>query len=147
MAMLTPIRLLLVRHLMSEKETLGYLYTIQSNGKVFNSFATLELPWKDNERGISCVPEGEYPIILERSSKFRMTLWELKDVPNRSEVKIHPANYTSQIEGCIALGTDFSDINEDGIIDVINSRHAFKNFQYTMAGQKESTIKIVNYAK
>ena len=41
------------------KETIGYSH--YSNG--FDSLAlnTLELPWKNNQENISCIPIGTYP--------------------------------------------------------------------------------------
>lgn len=65
---------------------------------------TLERPWRNNEPKISCVPQGTYPMVLEHSAKFQRPLWELKDVPGRSEVKLHAANRASELEGCIAPG-------------------------------------------
>lgn len=65
---------------------------------------TLERPWKDNEPQTSCVPLGRYPMRLEHSPAFNRLLWELKDVPGRSEIKIHPANRVAELKGCIALG-------------------------------------------
>ena len=74
--------------------------------------ATMEPPWAGNARGLSCVPPGRYPLVLERSVKFEKhdygdgpgMLWEMKEVPERSECKLHVANWPDQIEGCVALG-------------------------------------------
>lgn len=66
----------------------------------------LELPWLNNEINISCVPSGTYKLKLEYSRKFGRSLYELKDVPGRSECKFHKANYLSELSGCIALGMD-----------------------------------------
>lgn len=130
---------------MNKNATLGWLHVLQPDGKIFNSFATLELPWKNNQPGVSCVPAGEYDLVLERSPKFRTSLWELKGVPDRAEAKFHAANFISELEGCIAVGTEHSDINGDGVVDVINSRAALRKLHYTLSGMKATTIKIVNY--
>lgn len=63
---------------------------------------TIELPWKDNERRTSCIPEGRYELKKRYSPKFK---WHLlvKDVPERSVVLIHPANDAlRELRGCIA---------------------------------------------
>ena len=52
---------------------------------------TIELPWKDNKRNISCVPEGSYEIEPRFSKKFEHHLI-VKDVSERSFILIHPAN-------------------------------------------------------
>jgi|SRR5690606_5370858 len=63
---------------------------------------TIELPWKNNEKRISCIPEGTYPIRKRFSQKFN---WHyiLENVPNRSLILIHPANNAQkELMGCIA---------------------------------------------
>lgn len=73
------------------------------------SVRTLELPWRDNRRKMSCVPPGSYRCALTNSPKFGR-VYMLLDVPGRSHVLIHPANFagdsslgwTTQLEGCIA---------------------------------------------
>jgi hypothetical protein len=84
---------------------------------------TLELPWKDNKTGISCIPVGTYKVKRHTSPKFGKCFW-LQDVPNRSEILIHPANYTRQLRGCIAVGLDHADIDKDGELDTVSSRNA-----------------------
>lgn len=70
---------------------------------VFECF-TLELPWKKNQKSISCIPEGKYKVIMEYSPRFNRLLPELKGVPERDEIKIHPANWPKELNGCIAVG-------------------------------------------
>jgi Family of unknown function (DUF5675) len=69
-----------------------------------------ELPWLNNMRKISCVPVGEYEIRIVQSPKFGR-VYQLQEVPKRSHVLIHPANFMgdsvtwdTQLQGCIALG-------------------------------------------
>ncbi len=42
--------------------TLGDAYVLDADKSVIFRFKTLELPWKDNERGKSCIPEGTYKV-------------------------------------------------------------------------------------
>lgn len=65
---------------------------------------TLELPWRDNMSQVSCVPPGAYRLAWEGSLRFRRKTIRLKDVPGRWGILIHPANHTSELRGCIALG-------------------------------------------
>jgi hypothetical protein len=63
---------------------------------------TIELPWKENQNNVSCIPEGKYELRSRTSTKFRNHL-ELLDVPNRSYILIHPANDAiKELRGCIA---------------------------------------------
>jgi hypothetical protein len=63
---------------------------------------TIELPWKDNKRTISCIPEGVYEIVPRFSTKFDHHLL-VKDVKKRGLILIHAANDAlKELEGCIA---------------------------------------------
>ena len=103
----------------SRTETIGIIYV---NGL---RFFTLELPWLDNQKNISCIPTGEYNYIKRVSPGKGYEVIELVDVPDRAYIQIHLGNYTRQIEGCILPGTGLKDINRDGVIDVTNSEEAF----------------------
>ena len=95
---------------------------------------TLELPWLDNQTGISCIPEGYYDVIPRSSPKYGNHL-HVTEVPNRSLILIHPGNYAgsknpktgkSDIRGCILVGKDIVDINGDGIKDITSSKNTFR---------------------
>ncbi|MBC7410134.1 MAG: hypothetical protein H7339_17260 [Arcicella sp.] len=63
---------------------------------------TIELPWKGNERRVSCIPEGEYFLNKRYSQKFQWHL-EVIDVKNRKLILFHPANNAlRELNGCIA---------------------------------------------
>lgn len=63
---------------------------------------TLELPWKNNQRQISCIPEGSYLLRKRYSLRFEWHL-HLQHVPGRSMILIHPANHAmKELQGCIA---------------------------------------------
>jgi hypothetical protein len=63
---------------------------------------TIELPWKENEARLSCIPEGRYELAKRYSVKFGWHL-QLKNVVNRSLILIHPANDAlKELKGCIA---------------------------------------------
>jgi hypothetical protein len=102
--------------------TLGNLYVY--NGEVVEfSCKTIELPWKDNKKKVSCIPAGIYTLQkLKESPLFKYPHLWIKDVTGRDGVKIHVANYVRELEGCIALGNAHADVDGDGIIDVSNSR-------------------------
>lgn len=63
---------------------------------------TIELPWRDNRRNVSCIPEGRYRLQWSRTRRFKMAL-RLLDVPGRSGILIHAANdAATELQGCIA---------------------------------------------
>jgi hypothetical protein len=96
------INLLLIRDTFSKESTIGELFI---NGERICD--TLENPWRDNQRNISCIPEGEYPVRLRlaRESASRDYLHLLvQDVPNRDWVLVHRGNFPSQTKGCVLVG-------------------------------------------
>lgn len=66
---------------------------------------TLELPWRGNAQNKSCIPEGVYRWQRHESPTHGETLW-LRGAPERTEILIHAANWPSQIDGCIAPGSE-----------------------------------------
>ena len=73
---------------------------LESDGKFI--CYTIELPWKENETKVSCIPEGEYVIRKRYSRKYKWHL-EVVDVPSRKGILLHPANNAqSELKGCIA---------------------------------------------
>ena len=90
-------------------------------GRVLFKCKGLELPWKNNERKVSCIPEGAYKVVRRTSPRFG-NHFHIPYVPDRSLILIHHANYTSDIEGCLAVGKAHKDINGDRVPDVTNSR-------------------------
>ena len=69
---------------------------------------TIELPWKENEKRVSCIPEGKYFIKKRYSNKFKWHL-EVTNVANRSLILFHPANNALlELNGCIAPITKLS---------------------------------------
>ncbi|MBO9483784.1 DUF5675 family protein [Salinisphaera sp. G21_0] len=69
----------------------------------FHTYATIERPWRGNERNISCIPEGVYNCVPHNGQKFK-NVWRLENVPDRSAILIHVGNYAREVQGCIAVG-------------------------------------------
>ena len=113
-------KLLLQRYNYDDKQTLGKMYLLDERSHIIDEWHSLELPNKDNKRRLSCIPEGIYNAVKHNSPKFGSCFW-IKDVPNRSEILIHKGNYHTDILGCIIIGSDLSDINKDGYLDVTSS--------------------------
>jgi hypothetical protein len=120
------IEVILKRNSDDTRQTLGSLSFTKNDGQPFNC-KTLELPWKDNQSNISCIPAGSY--ICKYTKSNRMTkhaghdvfTYEVLNVPSREGIRIHSANFFSQLLGCIALGDSHQDINKDEELDVVHS--------------------------
>lgn len=158
----------------NSKQTEGLLYVIDDNKIIFEC-KTLELPWKDNQFRVSCIPAGIYTAKkrLTKYSHFKYEHFHILDVKNRDNILIHAGNYAYKKKlikivknkminktktktkilndagitkdhykytveetkteykiyetvgdtlGCILVGEEFIDINNDGVRDVTSSR-------------------------
>jgi hypothetical protein len=122
----------LLRFKTSDQGTEGILITTDG----FNCKA-LELPWRENQRSISCIPPGEYLCKIRFSKKFGKTYWVTK-VPKRSYILIHSGNYAgdkskgfkTHVEGCILLGKKHGYLS--GQRAILNSRISVRAFMNHM---------------
>lgn len=109
----------------TDKQVTGTFALYRDDQKIF-TFETLELPWKDNENGTSCIPTGEYIMTPRSSAKypksFLIRSLGKEQVEGRKWILLHPGNYHSQILGCILPGASLADINKDGYKDVTSSK-------------------------
>ena len=99
---LATINLLIIRDTFTEESTIGELFL---NGE--RMCDTLENPYINNERNISCIPEGEYKVRLRlaRESATRDYLHLLvQDVPNRDWILFHRGNSAKDTSGCVLVG-------------------------------------------
>ncbi len=82
---------------------------------------TLEDPWKDNQKSISCIPEGIYEVSPHNGRKYK-NVWILNDVEDRSAILIHAGNTTDDTRGCILVGQRYGEL--DGKTAILGSRMA-----------------------
>ena len=129
---------ILVRNKSEAKQTLGTLIATK-NGD-FLILKTLELPDLNNKVDISCIPTGVYSVDWTWSPKFQKYTYEVTKVPNRPGIRIHAGNYHTDIEGCILLGDKYTDLNKDGVLDIVNSRISVDKLQDFFARQSFTLI-------
>jgi hypothetical protein len=89
-----------------ELELIRTYYFSGTNGKILAKGRlityTIELPWKDNLKQVSCIPEGRYELVKRWSPKFNRHL-QIMNVSRRRNILIHPANDAMhELKGCIA---------------------------------------------
>lgn len=112
------------------------------NKKIVFTAKTMELSFKGNQRNISAIPKGKYTCKWTFSPKFMRYTYEVLNVPNRSGIRIHSASWFSSLQGCIALGSHFTDLNKDAHADLANSRDTIKAFEQFMNG-KDFILEII----
>lgn len=63
---------------------------------------TVELPWKNNQPRVSCIPVGTYRLRKRFTERFSHH-FEVMDVPDRKYILFHAANDAGrELRGCIA---------------------------------------------
>jgi hypothetical protein len=104
-------------------------------------FVTLEDAWRDNERQISCIPQGRYKVKLHRSPRFGL-VYRVEDVPQRSDILIHAGNTHKDTHGCILLGMQFGKLGSDSAI--LASRSALLQFMEKMGNTPEAQLVVID---
>lgn len=92
---------------------------------------TLELPWRDNEPKLSCIPTGVYTCKRDTNRKTTGGLripvtYEVAGVPNRNGILFHVGNTTKDTHGCIITGSSFGYISDEPA--VLDSKLAFNKW-------------------
>ncbi len=98
--------------------------TLIVNGEIFY---TLERPWLNNSRNVSCIPSGEYSVVFlprSASGKYKK-VWHLLNVKNRSGILIHNGNLVAHSRGCLILGAKTGQLS--GKPAVLQSRTAMRH--------------------
>lgn len=108
---------------------------------------TLEDVWCDNQRNISCIPEGEYICLRFSSFKFGDT-YLVQDVPGREGILFHVGNYAGapgeidgDTQGCILLGRALLK-NAGRVVGIAHSRTAFRDFLLHLRGEVTFSLRV-----
>jgi len=111
---------------------------------------TIELPWKQNQKAISCIPEGKYLLMVAENLRFGVHIY-LSGVKDRNFILIHPANDAlKELKGCIAPVTTITGAGKG-----LGSKKAFNLLMETLIDLLETpeplylfiTTKFLSYEK
>lgn len=129
-------KLLLQRRWFTEKSTIGELY-VEGVQQCFILEDRFRMPWEPKVPRATCIPCGEYPIVITHSPRFGVEMPLLLNVPGFSGVRIHPGNTPADTEGCLLPGL------ERDADRVLQSREAYTRlFQLLDASKDEHSITI-----
>ena len=133
----------ILRQPQTENETIGQWYVWGDNAsEPLFSTPCLELPYRDNQRGISCIPCGIYICEkVEATANLPYPHIAITNVPNRSGICVHISNYVRQLRGCVAVGKSVDDIDGDGVLDVTSSRATFIKLMAILPNRFNLTIR------
>lgn len=104
------------------------------DGKYFSR--TLERPNLGNQRDnpgtkandSSCIPEGIYTLVRSKTGRFRY--FSVLDVPNRSNIEIHPANCIDDLLGCIGFGEE-----------ILENKYSYR---FWLSNSKKTCLKLLD---
>ena len=111
----------------------------------------MELPWRDNKTGLSCIPTGTYNCVVHHSRKYGR-VWHVTGVDGRTWILIHNGNYAgdklkgwkTHSMGCLIIGKKFGIIGKQRA--VLASRVARREFQAATRGLKTFQLTIIGGA-
>lgn len=98
---------------------------------------SVEPPWKDNRKNVSCIPPGRYECEIRESPTFGLCP-EVLDVPERTHVLMHAGNWAGDVdegrlsnsEACILPGRQVATLKEQ--LAVTNSRATLSELMGTV---------------
>lgn len=130
---MAKLKAVLTREESADTGTFGTLVVFMGDARLYTCH-TGELPWRDNEAGVSCIPEGEYSCCHYSSEKYPDN-YLVRDVPGRDAILIHTGNfcgdrsqgYKSDVEGCILVGEELGVL--DGQKAILKSRAAMADLR------------------
>lgn len=122
--------------------TLGILELFK-DGELLFECKTLELPWKDNQRSKSRIPNGYYSAIKHMAPEKGKSVW-IQNVIGREEILIHIGNFIYDTRGCILLGTKFMHMNADGGLDLFDSAVAMNTLYDLLPDDEYFSVEIIH---
>ena len=130
--------LTLERFSFSDDGTYGYLKL--PDGSVL---ATVERPWLSNARSVSCIPSGTYECVPRTYHRGGYLAIEITNVPDRTHILFHVANFVHEVKGCVGVNTEFG--WSKGLMCGRNSQRGFDILMEQLGG-KNFRLKIINRA-
>jgi hypothetical protein len=129
----------------TERSTLGDLYV---DGKWF-SFVLEDADRKleDNPEakidGETCIPRGEYEVMITYSNRFKVEMPLVMSVPGFTGIRIHPGNDVEDTHGCLLVGSSWGK-STNGDYIVMNSRATYNKLfdMIDTALEKKDTIML-----
>lgn len=126
-------------------QTLSRIYVYDGLKPVLE-LVGLEPTWKENQRNVSCIPAGTYRVEKRFSTRHREH-YHILGVEERDLILFHRGNFYWQTQGCTLVGNDFTDINNDGLLDVTQSVNTMNALLSTMGDAFHLVITGVIHVK
>lgn len=149
-------RLIVERYRSHKRGTLSRVWLEGPDGARRRLCDGLEPPWRNNEKNVSCIPVGTYPLRLrnwgdwyQKAIKHKRLgslsepgMIEVCKVPGRSAILIHWGNFPEHTEGCLLVGN----ADPDNKVAVWSSVATYERFYSLIVPMIEAgTLKEIVY--
>ena len=105
--------------------------------------ATCEPEWRENQKGISCIPPGMYRCKRVTSPRFGNT-FEITGVESRAHVLFHWGNAEGDTEGCVLVAEKFGSLNgKTAVLESRSANEGFNEFLKRTEGLDEFPLEIM----
>jgi len=131
---------LLKRQKSTATQTIGEFSFYGESIRAIFTCKTIELEVDCNNVRDDAIPPGMYVVVKRWSQKYGWH-FHIIDVPGRSLILFHNANYSRELLGCVGVGASHKDIDGDGKIDVTSSRSTLKRMNKVLPDR--FTLKII----
>ena len=94
-----------IRNILANDYTVGKLYANDEYicDTIEDKYRKIEKK-EDKIYGLTAIPCGRYPVVLDFSSKYSKMMPHILDVPFFEGIRIHPGNSDEDSLGCIIVG-------------------------------------------
>ena len=87
---------------------------------------TLELPWRDNQIGKSCIPDGYYTVDRDHTGRHTWYRFRNEETAPRTHIEMHEASLLRHLQGCIAPCMEIKGGEHTSEPVAVNSRQALE---------------------
>lgn len=122
------------RYFQNDEITLGVMRVDGLDCPIY----TLELPWKNNQRNISCIPPSTYKLV-PYTSPTHGKCFLIEGVVNRKHILIHSGNVKEDVRGCLLVGMSAGYLKNN--YAVLSSRKALQKLLKHIKEPTELVIK------
>jgi hypothetical protein len=134
-----------VRQVFTDKSTIGSLYvndvffcyTLEDKDRGLDQSQSLIMIQAKKLFGITAIPYGKYPLIVNKSPKFGRLLPRLQGIKGFDGVLIHRGNSAEHSHGCILVGY------KKGVDCIMESTKAEADLITILQRESTHTIEIV----